>query len=67
MSMWTDTFFVSCRSCGYHHDTNMIKSLNIEEDIQGADVLTFSCPDTGEIVSSWVFRDYREPFSPEYN
>lgn len=56
MSMWTNTYLVLCQSCNARHDTKYVKFLNIEEDIDRRDIVTFTCPDTGEIVKSWVFR-----------
>ena len=36
---------VYCSECGEMKDEKDTEFLNIEEDIQGADVLTFTCPD----------------------
>jgi hypothetical protein len=36
---------VYCSECGEFKDEKDTEFLNIEEDIQGADVLTFICPD----------------------
>lgn len=47
--------YVLCKSCGSKHDTNIVQCENIEEDIEGRDVLTYKCPVTGEIVKSLVY------------
>ena len=38
---------VYCSKCEEFKDENDTEFVNIEEDIQGADVLTFICPDCG--------------------
>lgn len=48
-------FIVKCRECGEEHDTEKVRFLNIEEDFQGRDVMTFVCPKTGTSTSSLVF------------
>jgi hypothetical protein len=35
---------VHCSACHSWIDEDMVKFINIEEDIQGADILTFECP-----------------------
>lgn len=39
----TRKIYVSCSNCG-KIDEKKVKFINIEEDIQGRDVLTFECP-----------------------
>ena len=36
-------------------DVEDVKFLNIEEDVQGRDVMTFECPNCGESHKSLVF------------
>jgi len=38
---------VYCTECKEWHDEKKVEFLDIEEDIQGADVMTFRCPDCG--------------------
>lgn len=45
---------VQCKECGEQHDTEEVKFVNIEEDIQGYDVLTFVCPATGNETTAYV-------------
>lgn len=45
---------VQCRECGERHNTEDVKFLDIEEDIQGYDVMTFVCPVTGNNTKSHV-------------
>ena len=48
---------VICPSCKERHDVNDVYFLNIEVDVQGADVMTFTCPRdvTHENLKSRVF------------
>ena len=48
-------YAVLCQHCGVFHRTDRVEFLNIEEDIQGCDVMTFTCPKTGEPARSRVF------------
>lgn len=53
------SFWVLC-DCGEQHNTEDVKLLNIEEDIQGRDMVTFECPTTKETAKSIViYRDVR--------
>jgi uncharacterized protein (UPF0212 family) len=36
--------FVTCPKCKERFDAAKVKFLNIEEDFQGYDVMTFECP-----------------------
>jgi hypothetical protein len=48
---------VFCEACDGQHDTTKVKFLNIEEDIQGRDVMEFECPDVADsVVRSLVFQ-----------
>lgn len=47
--------FVLCKSCGEQHNTSDVEFLDIEEDIQGHDVMTFRCPTTEQVVKGLVF------------
>jgi len=46
-------FKVSCPHCG-EHETSHVDFVNVQEDIQGRDVMTFACPVTSEIHESVV-------------
>ena len=46
---------VVCPECGGIHEANFIKTLNIEEDIEGRDVLEFICPVTEETTKSIIY------------
>jgi hypothetical protein len=39
------TIWVRCSKCKQDHDERDVEFLNIEEDIQGKDILTFEFPD----------------------
>ena len=47
--------YVNCLKCGEHHSTAQIEFLNIEEDIQGRDIMSFTCPVENESTKSLVF------------
>ena len=47
--------YVECAACKNQHTTGEVETLDIEEDIQGRDVLTFYCPVTEQQVKSLVF------------
>ena len=36
--------FVTCSKCGVEHNTKQVETLNIEEDAESRDVITFICP-----------------------
>lgn len=46
------TIQVRCPECGETHDERKVQFENIEEDIQGRDVLTFVCPGCDKTVKS---------------
>ena len=43
---------VFCSHCKMWINEEDVKFINIEEDIQGADILTFVCPDCGQTSKS---------------
>jgi Zn finger protein HypA/HybF involved in hydrogenase expression len=45
---------VYCSQCGIWYEEDEIQFLNIEEDISGRDLLTFSCNRCGSIQTSLV-------------
>lgn len=47
--------FVRCSSCGEEHETCDVEFQGIEEDPEGRDLLTYTCPNTNETVSALVF------------
>ena len=49
------SFKVICSECSEEHSTDDVKAVNIEEDIQGRDVLFFECPVTGIVTKSLVY------------
>jgi hypothetical protein len=55
--------YVTCRECG-RMDEDKVEFINIEEDIQGKDVLTFRCPECKEVRKSyrlgWKEENYDE-------
>lgn len=48
-------YFVLCPACDTEHDVDEVTVLNVEEDIQGRDVLTFECPLSNTNQSSLVY------------
>jgi Zn finger protein HypA/HybF involved in hydrogenase expression len=38
---------VRCKECDEWKDETTVETLDIEEDFQGRDILTFKCPDCG--------------------
>lgn len=47
-------FIVKCRECCGEHNAEKVEFVNVEEDIQGRDIMHFVCPDTGTTTSSLV-------------
>jgi len=45
---------VNCSECGESHEPGDVEVLNIEEDIQGRDLLTFICPVTNKETKAYV-------------
>ena len=50
-----ENFIVRCSECGDEHFPNEVQTLNIEEDIQGRDLVQFVCPSNGVITKSFIF------------
>ena len=50
--------YVYCKVCQCRHEVNEVEFVNIEEDIQGQDVMTFLCHSTedAEMQTSHVYR-----------
>ena len=48
--------FVRCNKCQEDHKVKEVETLNIEEDMQGRDLLTFVCPKTQEITKAYVLQ-----------
>jgi len=46
------TITVTCTECKESHDEAKVEFVNIEEDFEGRDVLTFVCPACGKTVKS---------------
>ena len=46
--------FVNCSKCGEQHYSGTIVTENIEEDIYGRDVITYTCPVTDKLTKSLV-------------
>jgi hypothetical protein len=44
--------YVRCSNCKENFDENKVEFLNIEEDMQGRDILTFGCPKCKETQKS---------------
>ncbi len=50
--------YVICQECSETHDTENVKFLNIEENEQGKDLMTYECPITKQPTRSLVYKDY---------
>lgn len=48
--------FVRCLECGEEHVAKDVMFVNIEEDIQGRDLLTYVCPVTQKETKAYVLR-----------
>lgn len=48
--------FVVCKHCRQDFHTDSVEFLNIEEDIQGRDLMTFKCPTCHREEKSLVIR-----------
>ena len=55
MSRAKQETFVRCPLCGEEHLTDEVEFLNIEEDFEGRDVMTYTCPVVGEPAKSLVW------------
>ena len=51
-----DNFIVICPECGEEHSTLDVDFLNVEEDMQGRDVMHFVCPITNKPAKSLVYK-----------
>lgn len=49
-------FVVLCTECSEEHETGEVEFVNVEEDIQGRDVMYFICPVTKTEAKSLVYR-----------
>jgi len=49
-------FIVKCTECSKNHLTSKVEFLNIEEDMQGRDVMHYTCPITKQPTKSLVYR-----------
>lgn len=50
------TNLVLCPACDTEHDSDEVNCLDIEEDIQGRDVITFECSYSNTIQKSLVYK-----------
>jgi len=50
---WQQVFHVQCPRCGTHEPSH-VEFVNVEEDIQGRDIMTYRCPVSNEVYSSPV-------------
>lgn len=48
-------YFVICSECSEEHSTTEVEFLNVEEDIQGRDIMYFQCPTTETETKSPVY------------
>lgn len=48
-------FTVVCTECSEEHSIENVKFLNVEEDMQGQDIMYFNCPVTGLEAKSLVY------------
>lgn len=53
-----DNFFVQCAACDKNHYVDEVEFLNIEEDIERRDVMTYTCPFSMSTQKSLVFKGY---------
>lgn len=51
-----ERFIVICTECSENHSTTEVEFLNIEEDMQGRDVMYYTCPITQRPTKSLVYR-----------
>lgn len=52
--------FVICPECNQEHKQGQIETLNIEEDLQGRDTLTYRCPVTKQTTKATVLLTFGE-------
>ena len=51
-------YFVWCPACVEEHETTDVDFLDVQEDYQGRDIMTYRCPETGTVQNSLVTRGY---------
>lgn len=51
-----EKFIVICTECSEEHLTTEVEFLNVEEDMQGRDVMYFVCPVTTTESKSLVYK-----------
>lgn len=51
-----EQFIVLCLECSEEHLTSEVELVNVEEDIQGRDVMHFVCPVTKVTTKSLVYK-----------
>lgn len=51
-----EKFIVICTECSEEHLTTEVEFLNVEEDMQGRDVMYFVCPVTVTKTKSLVYK-----------
>lgn len=51
-----EQFIVICPECSEEHLTTEVEFVNVEEDMQGRDVMHFVCPVTKTMTKSLVYR-----------
>lgn len=56
---------VNCSKCHQTHRPGEIETINIEEDIQGYDLLTYICPVTKEKTKAYIIGGPDEYFTDE--
>ena len=56
-----NNMIVVCSEWSEEHDTAEVKFLNIEEDIQGRDIMYFTCPVTNTETKSLVYASIFDP------
>ena len=50
-----NNMIVVCSKCFEEHDTSEVKFLNVEEDMEGRDIMYFTCPVTNLDTKSLVY------------
>ena len=58
---------VACPTCQVEYKSNKVEFLNIEEDMQGRDLMTFRCPQCKEAVKSFIRIGYVRRLPPREN
>lgn len=51
-----EQFIVICSECSEEHLTTEVEFLNVEENMQGRDVMYYVCPVTNTETSSMVYK-----------